>query len=185
LSPFDWHINFRCKHWHASNDIFQELYRVRKQHPNKFISSCLNINSIRYRFCSIKELLFKNIVDLLIIAETKLDQSFPDAQFKVDNFHIWRKDRNGNGGGLVIYLWSDLACDWKKHLECETIKSIAVELLVNGKKWLISGTYRPQAISDNEFINDFTKIYDKISVKFDNIIFLGDLNYDLFSLQKR
>jgi hypothetical protein len=40
-------------------------------------------------------------------------------------------------------------------------------------------------ISDNEFINDFTKIYDKISVKFDNIIFLGDLNYDLFSLQKR
>jgi hypothetical protein len=45
--------------------------------------------------------------------------------------------------------------------------------------------YRPQAISDNEFINDFTKIYDKISVKFDNRIFLGDLNYDLLSLQKR
>jgi exonuclease III len=123
-------------------------------------------------------------VDLLIIAETKLDQSFPDAQFKVDNFHIWRKDRNGNGGGLVIYLQSELACDRKKTLECETIESIAVELLVNGKQWLISGMYRPQTISDNEFINDFTKTYDKISVKYDNMIFLGDLNYDLLSVEK-
>ena len=114
-----------------------------------------------------------------------MDQSFPDAQLKVDNFHIWRKDRNGNGGGLVIYLRSDLACDRKKNLECETIESIAVELLVNGKKGLISGKHRPQAISDNELINDFTKIYDKISVKFDNMIVLGDLNYDLLSLQKR
>jgi hypothetical protein len=73
----------------------------------------------------------------------------------------------------------------QKNLECETIESIAVELLVNGKKWLISGKHRPQAISDNELINDFTKIYDKISVKFDNMIVLGDLNYDLLSLQKR
>jgi hypothetical protein len=107
------------------------------------------------------------------------------AQFKVDNFHtcIWRKDRNGNGGGLVIYLRSDLACD-RKNLECETIESIVVELLVNGKKWLISGMHRPQTISDNGFINDFTKTYDKISVKYDNLIFLGDLYYDLLSVEK-
>jgi hypothetical protein len=44
--------------------------------------------------------------------------------------------------------------------------------------------YRPQTISDNEFINDFTKTYDKISVKYDNMIFLGDLNYDLLSVEK-
>ena len=44
--------------------------------------------------------------------------------------------------------------------------------------------YRPQTISDNEFINDFIKIYDKISVKYDNMIFLGDLNYDLLSVEK-
>ncbi|CAG2237113.1 unnamed protein product [Mytilus edulis] len=168
----------------ASHDIFHELYTVRKKHPNKFISSYLNINSLRYKFCSIQELLCKNIVDLLIIAETKIDQSFPDAQFRVDNYHFWRKDRNAHGGGIVMYIRSDLPCDRKQNMECEIIESIAAELVVNGKKWLISGMYRPQTISDNDFINDFTKTHDKISVKYDNMIFLGDLNYNLLSIDK-
>jgi hypothetical protein len=33
----------------------------------------LNINSLRYKFDEIKEVLTDNIVDLLIISETKLD----------------------------------------------------------------------------------------------------------------
>jgi exonuclease III len=36
----------------------------------------LNINSLRYKFDEIKEVLTDNIVDLLIISETKLDESF-------------------------------------------------------------------------------------------------------------
>jgi exonuclease III len=38
----------------------------------------LNINSLRYKFDEIKEVLTDNIVDLLIISETKLDESFND-----------------------------------------------------------------------------------------------------------
>jgi hypothetical protein len=42
----------------GANNIFDDLIHVRKKHPNKFISSYLNINSLRYKFCSIKELLY-------------------------------------------------------------------------------------------------------------------------------
>jgi hypothetical protein len=43
----------------------------------------LNINSLRYKFDEIKEVLTDNFVDLLIISETKLDESFNDNLFFV------------------------------------------------------------------------------------------------------
>jgi exonuclease III len=69
---------------------------------------------------------YTNTVDMLIIAETKIDNSFPDAQFKIDNYHFCRADRNAHGGGLIVYVRSDLACDRKNKLECKTIESIMI-----------------------------------------------------------
>jgi exonuclease III len=51
-------------------------------------------------------LLQKGTVDILFLAETKLDQSFVDCQFKVDNYIFWRQDRTSKGGGLAVYLRS-------------------------------------------------------------------------------
>ena len=76
----------------GASNIFDNLIQVRKKHPNTFISSYININSLRYNFFSIKGLLSRNIVDMLIIAETKLDESFPVTQFRVNNYHLWRND---------------------------------------------------------------------------------------------
>jgi hypothetical protein len=38
---------------------------------------------------------------MLFLAETKIDETFTDTQFKVNDFHFWRADRNQYGGGLV------------------------------------------------------------------------------------
>jgi hypothetical protein len=43
-------------------DIFIELSELRKKHPNNFTCAYLNVNSIRYKFCSIRELLIKNTI---------------------------------------------------------------------------------------------------------------------------
>ena len=62
-------------------------------------------------------ILSKNIVNLLFIAETKVDNTFVDAQIMVDNNLIWRADRNEHGGGVAAYLRSDIAgkrkCDYE------------------------------------------------------------------------
>jgi hypothetical protein len=39
-------------------------------------------------------------------------------------------------------------------------------------------------MSDSNFNQDFVKSYDQMSVKYDNLLILGDLNYDLLSDQK-
>ncbi|XP_056004379.1 uncharacterized protein LOC125659658 isoform X2 [Ostrea edulis] len=90
------------------DDIFVELFSARKANPKKFIVAYLNINSLRSKIEHIHELLTRNIVDILFLSETKLDETFVDAQFQVDNYILWRRDRNAHGRGIVAYLRSDL-----------------------------------------------------------------------------
>ena len=47
----------------------------------------LNINSIRNKFDSIVFIIEKN-VDILLISETKLNDSFPSGQFKIYRFSM-------------------------------------------------------------------------------------------------
>ena len=43
-------------------------------------------------------------IDILIIAETKIDNTFPTIQFLIAGFmKPYGYDRNRNGGGLLIY----------------------------------------------------------------------------------
>jgi exonuclease III len=121
---------------------------------------------------------------MLIIAETKLDESYPDALFKVDNYHFWRKDRTSHGGGLLMYVRSDIACDRKDKLEFKCIDSIMVDIYINIRKWIITGVYRPPSIKDEHFSNDFISTCDKLSTTYDNFLVIGDLNYDMLSPQK-
>ena len=48
-------------------------------------------------------------VDVLVITETKLDDSFPTGQFFIDGFSTpFRLDRNSRGGGILIYVREDI-----------------------------------------------------------------------------
>ena len=144
----------------------------------------MNINSLRYKFDSIKDLLTQNIVDLLFIAETKLDDSFVDAQFSVDNYHLWRADRTQNGGGVAAFLRSDIPGERKCNLEFGHIEGINIEVNLNGEKWLFLGAYKPPSLSDEVFENDCTLGLDRISEKYEHFILLGDLNFDMLDKSK-
>ena len=56
------------------------LKRLQHSHLNKFIFSYLNIISIRNKFVDLDKMVDGNI-DILCIAETKLDESFPKNRF--------------------------------------------------------------------------------------------------------
>jgi hypothetical protein len=59
-----------------------------------------------------------------------------------------------------------------------------IEILINKRKWLISGLYRPQSINDNNFNKDFIDTFDKISTLYDNVLILDDINFDMLSEHK-
>ena len=68
----------------------------------------LNINSLRNKILSLKEILHKALIDILCIDETKLDETF--AQFIIENFQFtpFRRDRNNKGGGKMVLIRKEL-----------------------------------------------------------------------------
>ena len=42
-------------------------------------------------------------IDVLMVLETKIDDSFPPAQFMTDGFSMpYRRNRNAQGGGILV-----------------------------------------------------------------------------------
>ena len=53
--------------------------------------------------------IINNNIDILMISETKLDPSFPNGHFHIHGFsETYRFDRNGNGGGILLYIREDI-----------------------------------------------------------------------------
>ena len=92
--------------------------------------------------------LVRGKVDLLFISESKIDASFPTAQFMIPGFTLpFRKDRNDKGGGVLLYLRNDIPVKFlnKKCPKLETqYENIFIEITLHNKKWLICGSYNPK-----------------------------------------
>ena len=72
-----------------------DLKALRLNNANKLVIDYLNINYLRNKFEFLNSLIKDNI-DILMISETKLDQSFPTNQFMINGFSIpFRLDPNG------------------------------------------------------------------------------------------
>lgn len=65
----------------------------------------INANGLAgFQFAEIQTWLSSFLFDLLIITETKLDNTLPNSQFTIQGFHLLRKDRNLHGGGVIMYI---------------------------------------------------------------------------------
>ena len=77
-------------------------------------------------FDSIKDLLNRNILDILFLSETQINDSFMDVLSSVDNYHLWRADRTDRDGGVATYLRTDIAGDRQKDYEFKHIVSNSI-----------------------------------------------------------
>ena len=115
--------------------------------PDKLILGHVNINSIRNKFDSLIYMLDKNI-DTFLISETKLDDSFPSAQFKIEGFITpYRYDRNDKGGGFLLYIREDIPSRLLKSKSQCNVKSLSVEINSKKRKWFLNCSYNPQKIN--------------------------------------
>ena len=50
-----------------------------------------------------------NNIDILMISETKIDESFTTSQFCIKGYtRPYRLDRSKNGGGILLYIREDI-----------------------------------------------------------------------------
>ena len=140
----------------------------------------LKVNSLPNKFDSLKSIM-KNYKDIIVLTETKLDDSFPTSQFTIEGYSKpFRHDRNSDGGSILIYSREDIPC---RELTCHTfsegIEGVFIELNliinINNKcKWILLGTYRPPQKHDYYFENISNALNMYIS-KY-KILLIGDFN---------
>ena len=75
----------------------------------------------------------KDNVDVLMISETKVDESFHPMQFNIDGCNIFRSDRNAKGGGTLMYVRDDISCKLIP-VRISTMESFFTELKLKKKK---------------------------------------------------
>ena len=61
----------------------------------------LNVNSLMNKIEALEELI-RNNIDVFLFSETKLDEAFPNQQFKISGYKMFRRDRNKHGGGIMF-----------------------------------------------------------------------------------
>ena len=81
---------------------------MRNSNPHNIIIGHLNVNSVKNKIDSIKTY-FQNYLDLLVLAETKLDQTHPTAEIFIKGYRKpFRKDKSKHSGGLLLYLSEEI-----------------------------------------------------------------------------
>ncbi|MCG8048002.1 MAG: endonuclease/exonuclease/phosphatase family protein [Candidatus Thiodiazotropha taylori] len=140
----------------------------------------LNIRSIRNKF----DFIIDNLsdFDILCFSETHLDGRIPiEALLLSDNFDIpYRKDRTNHGGGVMVYINSELIHTRRPELEIYCNESIWVEIKVRNLNYLVGLFYSPRT-ADSNFFEDLNLNIEKALDISKNIIIVGDLNEDLFN----
>ena len=76
------------------NDPAVQLKTFRAKYAKNLIISHYNVNSIHYKFSELQHILHGHFVDILGIAETKIDDTFFDGQFQVENYKLYGQDLN-------------------------------------------------------------------------------------------
>ena len=140
----------------------------------------MNIRSLYYKHDEIKLLLAESNIDVLCLSETWLDSTIPDSQIHIPGYTLERKDRNREGGGVLMYIRHDISYDVRYDITSVSshVENLWVEVKLSPTlPCLISCMYIPPS-SRIEYLNGMLDILDKATAEDKNIIIPADLNFD-------
>ena len=119
-------------------------------------------------------------MDYFVLSETKIDSSFPSAEFAIDNYEIKaRRDRNCNGGGLFYYVCECISTRLKEY-ETPHSETVCSEITISKKTWFCISIYRPPETNNlDSFFEELNTILSKACCKYENFVIMGDFNIDV------
>jgi hypothetical protein len=118
-----------------------------------------------------------------MLSETKIDESFTNNQFSVQNYSMYRRDRNANGGGLMVFIKSSIPHCRRDDISPANlggeIEHIVFEFTLGKNKWLMSTIYKPPRVTDLEFEQFYVPLHENMVSITSNLLTIGDLNFDM------
>ena len=145
-----------------------------------------NIRGLQGKFDEISDVLNNNKIDIFSLNELFLNNL--KSKFTIPGFEFLRKDRkNGSGGGVGIYIRTELDYKRRKDLEKDDIKSIFIEIYPKNSNSFIVGTLNRPPDSSQYLSKNFDTVLANLLKEMDNkeVIILGDINVDYLKTTHR
>ena len=152
-------------------DEYSRCFKTRGLH-----SMHLNVRSLLPKIDEVRRIAQTTSIPVMCFTETWLDATITDPEIEIENYLVVRRDRNRNGGGVCMYIRSDVAFDPRLDLARDDLEAIWVNILLPKSRPILMGTcYRPP---------DKSNFYDALEDMFSNaniligmeIIVHGDFN---------
>ena len=117
-------------------------------------------------------------IDILVVGETKLDDTFPVNQFVLNGFSKpYRKDRNMHGGGVMIFVHDDIPSkSVNNHTFPDDIEAMLVQINLKKIQFLLLGGYHPPSQSENYFFNSISMALDMYRDTHKKLLLTADFN---------
>ncbi len=121
--------------------------------------------------------------DIIVITETWLDDlKMSEYPLDIEGYEYEYKNRQGLGGGLIIYIKNDYSYNRIHELESNQIENLCIKLYPNEKDSILINIYyrSPNTnVQTNDLItNSILESYQYTQNKFiTSLIIIGDFNY--------
>ena len=143
LKPIKPTETFKTIESNCEEGPFEIFKKIWINNVNRLVIGYLNINSIRNKFDMFSSTVKDNI-DILMVLETKLDSSFPQAQLRIEGYAPpFRYDRNSCGVGILLFIREDIPTKIISRTPLKDFEGIFVELNFRKKKILLRCSYNP------------------------------------------
>ena len=88
-------------------------------------------------------MLLETGLDILAITETKLPLNVSDEEIGIDGYFVARKDRDGNGSGVLLYYKQTLTAYEETKLKVPSeMEGIWINVKSQSQTWLVACVYR-------------------------------------------
>ena len=186
LKPIKPTETFKTIESNCKEGPFEILKKIQVNNVSRVVIGHVNINSIRSKFDIVRLLsdmlssMVKDNMDILMVSETKLDSSLPQAQFRIEGYvPPFRYDRNSYGGGILLFIREDILTKIISIPPLKDFKGIFVELNFRKKKNLLCCSYNPHKNLISNHLNILGKILEKQMKIYGNFLIVGDFNSEM------
>jgi len=163
------------------DDWFVDIRKLKDKYSKHVMLGHLNVNSLGPKIDEVQEMLHECKLDLLVLSETKLDGSYKQELLDMAGYSCARQDKRSNSGGLLVYISNDIPYSAGSMNICnDEIECISIELNISEEKILLLGMYKNPKMDPVLFKRYFEETCEKALDSFENIIILGDLNFNMF-----
>ena len=155
----------------------EDIIRNLSPYANKYcVIGSFNINSLSGKFSEVQEWI--QVFEILTIQETKIDSSFPNSQFAIEGYNMYRRDRKKGGGVIVLYIRKTIP-SYRLRIKCNEVEAIVGDIQIGQQHISLICGFKPPSVNNNTFSDEIYGLLDAAISNRSNLICLGDLDCDI------